>query len=69
MVEIAQRACDLAGKDYSLIKMEQAPNNQTVVKRLSTKKLMDLGWSPKVELEEGEKILFEWIKSLTRMVI
>ena len=66
MVEIAQRACDLAGKDYSLIKMEQAPNNQTVVKRLSTKKLMDLGWSPKVELEEGEKILFEWIKKFDK---
>lgn len=61
MTEIAQRACDLAGKDYSLITMVDPPGNQTAVKRLSTKKLKDLGWSPKVELDEGEKILFEWI--------
>lgn len=62
MEEIAKRACDLAGKDYSLIHMETAPSNQTVVKRLSTKKLMSLGWKPRVELEAGEKILFDWIK-------
>ena len=66
MVEIAKRACDLAGKDYSLIKMEEAPGNQTVVKRLSTKKLMDLGWSPKVSLDKGEKILFDWIKKFDK---
>lgn len=66
MVEIAQRACDLAGKDYSLIEMVDAPSNQTVVKKLSTQKLMDLGWSPKVELDEGEKVLFEWIKKFDK---
>ena len=66
MVEIAQRACDLAGKDYSLIEMEKAPNNQTIVKRLSTQKLMDLGWKPKVGIDEGEKILFDWIKKFDK---
>ena len=66
MEEIAKRACDMANKDYSLITMEGAPGNQTVVKRLSTKKLMSLGWKPKVELEEGEKILFEWIKKFDK---
>jgi nucleoside-diphosphate-sugar epimerase len=66
MVEIAKRACDLAGKDYSLIKMEKAPGNQTVVKRLSTDKLRKLGWKPTVELDEGEKILFDWIKKFDK---
>ena len=66
MVEIAKRACDLAGKDYSLIKMEKAPGNQTVVKRLSTSKLRKLGWKPTVELDEGEKILFDWIKTFDK---
>jgi nucleoside-diphosphate-sugar epimerase len=66
MTEIAQRACTLAGKDYSLITMEQAPGNQTVVKRLSTEKLRSLGWVPEVELDEGEKILFEWIKKFDK---
>jgi nucleoside-diphosphate-sugar epimerase len=35
---------------------------QTVIKRLSTNRIRSLGWEPTVELEEGIKIVYEWIK-------
>ena len=35
---------------------------QTVVKRLSTERIRQLGWVPSVELEDGIKEVFEWVK-------
>lgn len=62
MLEIAQRACALADAPLGLIKEVEAPGRQTVVKRLSTQKIRDLGWLPEVELEEGIETVFNWIK-------
>lgn len=62
MLEIAERACDLAGASRDLIQLIPAPGMQTVVKRLSTERIRQLGWSPSVELEEGIEEVFEWVK-------
>ncbi len=62
MLEIAQRACDLANAPRTLIQEIPAPGMQTVVKRLSTDRIRKLGWTPTVELEEGMKLVFEWVK-------
>jgi hypothetical protein len=35
---------------------------KTMVKRLSTKRLQNLGWSPSVELPVGMRIVYDWIK-------
>ena len=62
MLEIAQRACDLSGASYDLIVEVEPKEKKTMIKRLSTKKLQSLGWSPSVELEDGMKELYEWVK-------
>jgi nucleoside-diphosphate-sugar epimerase len=62
MLEIAERACELAGASKELIQIVPAPAMQTIVKRLSTARIRQLGWTPTVELEEGIKYVFEWIK-------
>jgi nucleoside-diphosphate-sugar epimerase len=62
MLEIAERACALAGASTDLIQVVPAPAMQTIVKRLSTERIRQLGWTPSVELEEGIEHVFEWIK-------
>jgi nucleoside-diphosphate-sugar epimerase len=62
MLEIAERACELAGASKELIQIVPAPAMQTIVKRSSTARIRQLGWTPTVELEEGIKYVFEWIK-------
>lgn len=62
MLEIAQRACDLAGAPYSLIVEVEPKEKKTMIKRLSTKKLQSHGWYPKIEIEEGMAELYEWVK-------
>jgi nucleoside-diphosphate-sugar epimerase len=62
MLEIAERACDLAGASKDLIQVIPAPGMQTIVKRLTTERIRQLGWVPSVELEDGIKEVFEWIK-------
>ena len=62
MLEIAQRSCDLAGASRDLIQEVPAPGMQTIVKRLSTDRIRKLGWVPTVELEDGMKLVFEWVK-------
>jgi nucleoside-diphosphate-sugar epimerase len=64
MLEVARMACDLTGASQDLIEVVDAPSNQTVVKRLPTKKLRSLGWKPQVDLEEGMERTLEWVKSL-----
>jgi nucleoside-diphosphate-sugar epimerase len=53
MREVAEMACDLTDAPSSLIEEVPAPNMQTLVKRLSTRKLRSLGWAPEVDLAEG----------------
>ena len=61
MLEIAERACELAGASKELIQIVPAPAMQTIVKRLSTARIRQLGWTPTVELEEGIEYVFEWL--------
>ncbi len=62
MLSVAQRACLMTGASGDLIELVDAPNNQTVVKRLSTARLRSLGWKPEVELDEGMGRVLDWIK-------
>ena len=64
MRAVAEMACELVGADPSLIQEVEAPGRQTVVKRLATQKIRDLGWEPRVELEEGMRRTLEWVKQL-----
>lgn len=61
MLEIAQRACKLAGAPEGLIVEVEAPVAQTVVKRLATGRIRGLGWEPAVELEEGMARVYDWV--------
>lgn len=60
----AERACDLVGASHDLIVDVDPPARQTVVKRLSTQKIRDLGWTPEVSLEEGMALTLEFVKDL-----
>ena len=64
MNEIACRALAYTGGDSSLIQYVDPPARQTLVKRLSTRKLRSLGWQPEVELAEGMERTLEWVKTL-----
>lgn len=63
---VAHVACELTGADKKLIRLIDAPSNQTVVKRLSTKRVRALGWSPEVDLVEGMQRTLEWVKGLDK---
>jgi UDP-glucose 4-epimerase len=62
MLDLARMACDLADAPHSLIQEIEPPGKQTVVKRLSTERLRRLGWQPTVELEEGIRRVYEWVR-------
>jgi UDP-glucuronate decarboxylase len=61
MLEIAQRACKLAGAPDTLIHEVNPPTAQTVVKRLATDRIRGLGWEPTVDIDEGMTRVYEWI--------
>lgn len=61
LVEIARMACDLADAPYDLITEVDAPRAQTVVKRLATDRVRQLGWKPTVDLEQGMGEVYRWI--------
>lgn len=63
MVTVAQMACSLTKSSFDLIQEVDPPGMQTVVKRLSTDKLRNLGWTPKVELMEGMQKTLAWIEA------
>jgi nucleoside-diphosphate-sugar epimerase len=62
MLALAEACCDLAGAPYSIIQQVDPPAAQTVVKRLSTQRLRNLGWEPTIELGEGLSELYEWVR-------
>lgn len=64
MLGVARMACALTGGDPGLIKEIDPPAMQTVVKRLSTERLRNLGWEPEVNLMEGMRLTLEWVRSL-----
>lgn len=63
---LAEAACDLTGAPRTLIRDVDPPKAQTVVKRLSTRKLMALGWTPTVEIDEGMERVLQWVKQFDR---
>jgi nucleoside-diphosphate-sugar epimerase len=63
MRTVAELACAMTDAPLSLIEDVEPPGRQTVVKRLSSKKLRDIGWEPQVELGEGMERTLEWIKA------
>ena len=66
MLEIAQLACTIAGASPGLINEVDAPQAQTVVKRLATARLRALGWEPQVSLVDGMFAVYEWIRTFDR---
>jgi nucleoside-diphosphate-sugar epimerase len=64
MRRVAEMACDLVGASHGLIEEVEAPGRQTVVKRLATQKIRDLGWSADVSLEEGMARTLEAVRAL-----
>jgi nucleoside-diphosphate-sugar epimerase len=64
MNDIARMACKLTGAGANTIELVDAPQAQTVVKRLSTRKLEELGWEPEVDLARGMQLTLEWVRTL-----
>lgn len=63
MLWVAEKACEMTGASTSIIQMVDAPGKQTVVKRLATEKIRQIGWKPEVDLGEGMKITLAWIEA------
>lgn len=68
MRHVAEVACALAGASPDLIEEVDAPARQTVVKRLATEKLRELGWEPAVGLVEGMTRTRDAMVSLGQLV-
>ena len=65
MLDVARHACYLTGADPDEhIQLVDAPANQTVVKRLSTDRIRQLGWKPEVGLADGMERTLEWVRLL-----
>lgn len=63
MHDLAKYACYLAHASEDLIQITDPPQRQTVVKRLGTDRLREIGWRPTVELEDGMSRVYEYIKN------
>ncbi len=61
METVAELACGFAAAPESLIEALPLPPQQTLIKRLSTKRLSRFGWEPKVSLYEGMALTYEWV--------
>jgi dTDP-glucose 4,6-dehydratase len=66
MLSLAEMCCDLAGAPRELIGIVDPPGRQTVVKRLSTRKLRELGLHPTRELPDILDDTYEWVKHWDR---
>jgi nucleoside-diphosphate-sugar epimerase len=55
MLQLAREVCRMVGAPDSLIVEVDPPERQIVIKRLSVERLRNIGWQPKVELDEGIK--------------
>lgn len=65
MREIAELCCDVVGRGHDRIVEIDPPARVSPVKRLCTDKVESvLGLRPQVELEEGLRLTFEWIKDV-----
>lgn len=59
MVSVAKLAVQIAGGSEDLVNVIDPPKAQTAVKRLSMQKAYDLGYTPKVSLEDGMRWVYE----------
>lgn len=66
MVDLARFACELTGADPALIQIVPAPPRQTIVKRLSTRRLQRLGWEPATPLDDGMLEVLDWVRLFDR---
>lgn len=64
MYQVAKMACAMTGASLDQIRLVKPPARQTVVKRLATDRIRELGWQPEVELEEGMQRTLEWVRTL-----
>lgn len=64
MLDVAELACNLTNAPEELIRIVDAPQRQTVVKRLNMERIRHLGWEPEVHLETGMALTLEWVKQL-----
>ena len=66
MLALAEMCCDLADAPRELIGEVDPPRMQTVVKRLSTRKLRELGWQPTRELPDILDDIYRWVQNFDR---
>jgi CDP-paratose 2-epimerase len=53
----------LLGKEIEVVHAAWRPGDQRVFYADTSKAQRELGWEPKVDLEEGIEMLFEWVKA------
>ena len=53
----------LLGKPIEVARDDWRPGDQRVFYADTRKAKRDLGWEPKIDLEEGMELLFEWVKA------
>jgi CDP-paratose 2-epimerase len=53
----------LLGKEIEVVHADWRPGDQRVFYADTSKAQRELGWEPKIDLEEGIEMLFEWVKA------
>jgi CDP-paratose 2-epimerase len=53
----------LLGKEIEVARADWRPGDQRVFYADFRKATRDLGWEPKIDLEQGIEMLFEWVKA------
>lgn len=64
MEDVARHACRLTGADVRLIEAVDPPAPLPPSRPLNNQELLALGWTPKVEFEEGLAATLEWLRSV-----
>jgi GDP-L-fucose synthase len=62
MQAVAELACDVAGAPHTLIHAVDRPAGVTPVKQLDNDTMRQLGWLPRVALEDGAARTYRWIR-------
>ena len=62
MLEVARMACEMVEVTFDLIREVDPPPRQTVVKRLATDRIRELDWEPTIELDEGMRRVYRWLR-------
>lgn len=62
MLTVAEMACDMAGAPRGLIEVVDAPENQTLIKRLNPERLCSIGWIPEIDLDQGIAMTYRAVR-------